>query len=118
MPFIDTPQRDDALPSMTSSPPRPVAPAYWLASPVMRTLDHAGAIVANAAADIDGDGRINANCYGVEAAGVQHFPRRVLRSCTYLVKLLVQLTQGRLREIHRAHIEALLHCLISPRNRL
>jgi hypothetical protein len=33
MPFIEMPQREAALPSMTSSPPRPVAPAYWLASP-------------------------------------------------------------------------------------
>ncbi len=35
MPFIEMPQRDDALPSMTSRPPLPVAPAYWLASPLM-----------------------------------------------------------------------------------
>jgi hypothetical protein len=34
MPFIEMPQRDDALPSMTSNPPLPVAPAYWLASPL------------------------------------------------------------------------------------
>jgi hypothetical protein len=33
MPFIEMPQRDEALPSMTSRPPLPVAPAYWLASP-------------------------------------------------------------------------------------
>ena len=33
MPFIEMPQRDEALPLMSSSPPCPVAPAYWLASP-------------------------------------------------------------------------------------
>jgi len=38
MPFIEMPQRDEALPRMTSSPPRPVAPAYWLASPSTTTL--------------------------------------------------------------------------------
>ena len=38
MPFIEMPQREEALPSMTSSPPRPVAPAYWLASPLTTTL--------------------------------------------------------------------------------
>jgi hypothetical protein len=32
-PFIEIPQRDDASPWMTSSPPRPVAPADWLALP-------------------------------------------------------------------------------------
>jgi hypothetical protein len=29
---------DAALPSIKSIPPCPVAPAYWLASPVIRTL--------------------------------------------------------------------------------
>ncbi len=38
MPFIEMPHRDEALPSITSSPPRPVAPAYWLASPFTTTL--------------------------------------------------------------------------------
>jgi hypothetical protein len=33
MPFIEMPQRDEASPSMTRRPPRPVAPAYWLALP-------------------------------------------------------------------------------------
>ena len=33
MPFIEMPQRAEALPSMTSVPPCPVAPALWLASP-------------------------------------------------------------------------------------
>ena len=33
IPFIEMPQRDEALPSITRSPPLPVAPAYWLASP-------------------------------------------------------------------------------------
>ena len=37
MPFIEMPQRDEALPSMRSSPPRPVAPADWLASPATCT---------------------------------------------------------------------------------
>ncbi len=36
MPFIEMPQRAAALPSMTSRPPCPVAPADWEASP--RTL--------------------------------------------------------------------------------
>ena len=38
MPFMEMPQRDEALPSTTSRPPRPVAPAYWLASPLTRTV--------------------------------------------------------------------------------
>ena len=38
MPFIEIPQRLDALPLITSKPPRPVAPAYWLASPSMTTV--------------------------------------------------------------------------------
>ena len=37
MPFMEMPQRDDALPSMRKSPPRPVAPADWLASPATWT---------------------------------------------------------------------------------
>ncbi len=37
MPFIEMPQRAPALPPITSSPPRAVAPAYWLASPETRT---------------------------------------------------------------------------------
>ena len=75
MPFIEMPQREEALPSMTSRPPRPVAPAYWLASPLtttapdimfsatpgpaepctvmVRLLVHAGAVIADAAAHID-----------------------------------------------------------------
>ena len=37
MPFIEMPQREEALPSMRSNPPRPVAPADWLASPATWT---------------------------------------------------------------------------------
>ena len=37
MPFIEMPQREDALPLITSNPPCPVAPAYWLASPSITT---------------------------------------------------------------------------------
>ena len=33
MPFIEMPQRADALPSITRSPPQPVAPAACEASP-------------------------------------------------------------------------------------
>ena len=36
-PFIEIPQRADALPLITTSPPRPDAAAYWLASPSMIT---------------------------------------------------------------------------------
>ncbi len=36
-PFIEIPQRAEALPRITSSPPRPVAPADWLASPSIQT---------------------------------------------------------------------------------
>jgi hypothetical protein len=32
-PFIEIPQRADALPLTTRRPPRPVAPADWLVSP-------------------------------------------------------------------------------------
>ena len=38
MPFIEMPQRAEASPSMTSRPPRPVAPADWLASPFTWTV--------------------------------------------------------------------------------
>ena len=38
MPFIEMPQREEALPSTTRRPPRPVAPAYWLTSPLTTTL--------------------------------------------------------------------------------
>ena len=38
MPFIEMPQRDEALPLITKSPPCPVAPAYWLASPSTITV--------------------------------------------------------------------------------
>ena len=38
MPFIEIPQRLLALPLIISNPPRPVAPAYWLASPSMITV--------------------------------------------------------------------------------
>ena len=36
-PFIEIPQRADASPWMTSRPPRPVAPADWLAFPSTTT---------------------------------------------------------------------------------
>ena len=36
-PFIEMPQREEASPRMTSSPPRPVAPADWLALPSTST---------------------------------------------------------------------------------
>ena len=38
MPFIEMPQREAAFPLTTSRPPRPVAPAYWLASPSITTV--------------------------------------------------------------------------------
>jgi hypothetical protein len=38
IPFIEIPQRELALPLMTRSPPWPVAPAYWLASPSTITV--------------------------------------------------------------------------------
>ena len=37
-PFMEIPQRAEALPSTTTKPPWPVAPADWLALPVMRTV--------------------------------------------------------------------------------
>ncbi len=37
-PFIEIPQRADALPLMTTVPPRPVAAAAWLASPATITV--------------------------------------------------------------------------------
>ena len=37
IPFIEMPQRAEAEPSMTRSPPCPVAPAYCEASPFTRT---------------------------------------------------------------------------------
>jgi hypothetical protein len=38
IPFIEIPQRDDASPRTTRMPPRPVAPADWLAFPSTITL--------------------------------------------------------------------------------
>ncbi len=38
IPFIEMPQRDEASPSITSSPPRPVAPAACEALPFTRTV--------------------------------------------------------------------------------
>jgi hypothetical protein len=37
IPFIEIPQRDEAFPRTTSSPPRPVAPADWLTVPSTMT---------------------------------------------------------------------------------
>ena len=37
IPFIEIPQRAEALPLITSRPPRPVAPADWLALPATTT---------------------------------------------------------------------------------
>ena len=37
-PFMEIPQREDALPLTTIKPPWPVAPKYWLASPSMTIL--------------------------------------------------------------------------------
>ncbi len=37
-PFIEIPQRADASPRITSSPPRAVAPADWLALPSTITV--------------------------------------------------------------------------------
>ena len=79
-PFIEMPQRAEALPSMTSSPPCAVAPADWLASPCTCTMPdimfsatpvpalplmmivapfHAGAVIAGVAVDRDGDRRVD-----------------------------------------------------------
>ena len=38
MPFIEMPQRAEASPWTTRRPPRPVAPADWLALPSTTTL--------------------------------------------------------------------------------
>ena len=38
IPFMEIPQREEALPLITKRPPCPVAPAYWLASPSTTTL--------------------------------------------------------------------------------
>ncbi len=37
IPFIEIPQREEALPRTTRSPPRPVAPADWLTFPSTST---------------------------------------------------------------------------------
>ena len=96
MPFIEMPQREEALPSMSNSPPRPVAPAYWLASPfdmddarhhVLGDADagvavdehggvlvHAGAVIADRPVDLDGDRRVDADGDGVVARGIVDDP--------------------------------------------
>ena len=75
IPFIEIPQRAEALPLITSRPPRPLAPADWLASPATTTfpdimfsatptpqlpairtrrqLVHPGAVVADVPVDLD-----------------------------------------------------------------
>ena len=82
-PFIEMPQREEASPWTTSRPPRPVAPADWLALPSTitapdmmfsarptpavavhadrRALVHAGAVVAHVALDIDLDVRVESH---------------------------------------------------------
>ena len=63
MPFIEMPQREEALPSMTSSPPRPVAPAYWLASPFTTTVpDIMFSRDARTGAAVDDDRRLPCSC--------------------------------------------------------
>ena len=105
-PFIEIPQRAEALPSITSSPPRPVAPADWLASP--STIDvpdmmfsatptpqlprdphrgelvHPGAVVADVPVDLDLDLGVEADRDRVGAVRVGDPPARAgvrSRSC-------------------------------------
>jgi hypothetical protein len=62
MPFIEMPQRDEALPSITSRPPWPVAPAYWLASPLTDRAGHHVLGDARAGRPVDGDRRPPRSC--------------------------------------------------------
>ena len=100
MPFIEMPQRAEALPSMTSRPPRPVAPAACEASPFTRTLPdimfsatpcagialdddgralvHAGAVVADMAFDLDREPALEPDGDGVLAARIENAPMRLV----------------------------------------
>ena len=105
-PFIEIPQRAEALPLITSRPPRPVAPADWLASPSTTTvpdimfsatptpqlpahphggeLVHPGAVVADVAVDLDLDLGVEADGDRVGAVGVGRpasASRRARASC-------------------------------------
>ena len=101
MPFMEMPQRAAALPSITSKPPQPLAPADCEASPFdehftrhhvlgnalagiavhhdPRALVHSGAVVADVAVDLDGDGRGRARCNRVLAARIEHTPMQARR---------------------------------------
>ena len=132
-PFIEMPQRAEASPRITSRPPRPVAPADWLALPSTTTvpdmmfsatpdpgvavhahggvLVHAGAVVAGVALDLDLDRRVDPGRERVRPARVGDPPARrpVVRD---RVQRRVQLAQRSDRQVdlpgvepapHRAH---------------
>ncbi len=102
MPFIEMPQRAEALPSITSRPPRPVAPrrlagiafdphfprhhvlgdagAGIAMHDHLAQLVHPGAVISDRSVDLDGDGMIQARGDGVFAAGVDHTPDVSLES--------------------------------------
>jgi hypothetical protein len=98
MPFIEMPQRAAALRSMTSSPPWPVAPADWDASPEADAcvavdghagvLVHAGAVVADVAVDGDLEFGVETTRKGVRAARIRDGQRlRRLRGGQQFVHL-------------------------------
>ena len=100
MPFIEMPHRDEALPSITSRPPLPVAPAYWLASPFTMTSPdimfsatpgsgrtvhrdpglpvHAGAVIADVALHGDLGRSVHADRDRVRPPGIEDFPVRLV----------------------------------------
>ena len=121
-PFIEIPQREEASPRMTTSPPRPVAAADWLALPstdhrarhdVLGHADaavavhahggllvHAGAVVADVPVDVDLERRVEADRDGVAPAGVAHAPApRRAGLVRRRVQPGVELAQRRLREV-------------------
>ena len=111
-PFIEIPQRAEALPLIDQQPPRPVAPADWLASPSTTTvaghdvlghagpavaldadggeLVHPGAVVADVPVDLDLGVGVEADGDRVRAVGVGR-PASVEPSGLEVVQALVEL---------------------------
>ena len=131
-PFIEMPQRAAASPCTTSSPPWAVAPADWLtlpstttdpdimfsAIPVLgvaadthrRMLVHPGAVVPDVPVDLDVELRVETAGDGVGPARVDDPPApRPRAGARDVVEALVELAQGRHREVDDLRLECRRH---------
>ena len=122
-PFSEIPQRADASPWITSSPPRAVAAADWRGAALDdhharhhvlghadaavavdadgRVLVHAGAVVADVAVDLDLVGTVESDRDRVLAAWVEHAHAAARRRRRRIVQALVQLADAVGREVER-----------------